>query len=135
MNTLLEKYGGSDDRVAIFSHGVFFNYNMAAVLKLDERPLWFYANNTGITRIDFNGSGVTLGYFSRTENLPGEYLTRTLFELRYFNFWPVEREHGEASQLKGSAYDQGDTETESISQKGREDGGQHRREKLQPLSQ
>lgn len=76
LRAILEKHGGGDDRIAIFSHGAFYNYFLSAVFGVDERlPVWFYLNNTGITRIDFNGQGAALIYSNRTEHLPAELLT------------------------------------------------------------
>ncbi len=76
LQAILEIHGESDDRIALFSHAAFYNYFMTAVFGLDERlPIWFYLNNTGITRIDFNGQGAALIYSNRTEHLPAELLT------------------------------------------------------------
>lgn len=76
LQTILEKHGEHDDRIALFSHGAFYNYFLTAVFGLDERlPIWFSLNNTGITRIDFNGYGAALIYSNRTEHLPAELLT------------------------------------------------------------
>ncbi len=73
---ILERHGGTDDKVAVFSHANFFNYFMAAAVGLDQRPaLWFYLNNTGITRFDFNGEDHALIYANRIEHLAPQYLT------------------------------------------------------------
>jgi len=73
---ILEKHGGTDDRVAIFSHAAFYNYFLTAIFELDERlPLWFFLNNTGITRIDFDEQGAMLVYSNRIEHLPAAMLT------------------------------------------------------------
>lgn len=73
---IMDKHGGSDDRIALFSHAAFYNYFLTAVFGLEERlPLWFFLNNTGITRIDFDEQGAMLVYSNRTEHLPAELLT------------------------------------------------------------
>lgn len=76
LEEILEKHGDTDDRIAIFSHAAFFNIFLTAVLSLEERtPVWFFLNNTGISRIDFDVEGPVLLYTNRTEHLPGELLT------------------------------------------------------------
>jgi len=76
LQAIMEKHGNTDDRVAIFSHAAFYNYFMTAIFGLEERPtVWFYMNNTGITRIDIDGEDITVVYTNRTEHLPAELLT------------------------------------------------------------
>jgi len=76
LGVLLDRHGGSDDKVALFSHAAFFNYFMAAAVGLDQRPaIWFYLNNTGISRFDFNGEDQALIYANRTDHLAPQYLT------------------------------------------------------------
>lgn len=76
LGLLLDRHGGTDDKVALFSHAAFFNYFMAAAVGLDQRPaIWFYLNNTGISRFDFNGEDQALIYTNRTEHLDPQYLT------------------------------------------------------------
>jgi 2,3-bisphosphoglycerate-dependent phosphoglycerate mutase len=71
---LLERHGSSDDRVAIVSHGGFYNHLLRAILDLPERDgLWFSLNNTAITRIDFE-ERVKIRYMNRVE-LPAEIIT------------------------------------------------------------
>jgi 2,3-bisphosphoglycerate-dependent phosphoglycerate mutase len=51
---LLERHGGTEDRVVLVSHGAFYACFMSAVLNLQEPDnYWFVLNNTGITRVDF----------------------------------------------------------------------------------
>ncbi len=72
---LLLRHGGTGDRVAVVSHGAFYNYFVDAVLGMDGKPdLWLLMNNTGITRIGFEENPV-LHYHNRTEHLPREWLT------------------------------------------------------------
>ncbi|MBN2003197.1 MAG: histidine phosphatase family protein [Anaerolineae bacterium] len=77
MARLLEKHGGTRDRVAMVSHGGFFNYLLMAFLHLDERRLWFYMNNAAVTRFDFDSDNMPLSvaYLNRAEFLPGELIT------------------------------------------------------------
>lgn len=76
LTALLEKHGGTGDRIALFSHAAFFNYFLAAVFELDQRPpLWVYLNNTGISRFDFNGEEYALIYTNRTEHLTPNLLS------------------------------------------------------------
>lgn len=74
--SLLEQHSGTGDRIALFSHAAFFNYFLAAVFELDQRPpVWVYLNNTGISRFDFNGAESTLVYSNRTEHLTPNLLS------------------------------------------------------------
>ena len=76
VQAILEKHGDTNDSIAIFSHGVFFNYFISALFAQEERPpVWFYLNNTGITRIDLRNGNATLVYSNRTEHLPPDLLT------------------------------------------------------------
>lgn len=76
LGLLLDRHGGSEDSVALFSHAAFFNYFMAAAVGLAQRPaIWFYLNNTGISRFDFNGEDQALIYTNRTEHLEPSFLT------------------------------------------------------------
>ncbi|GAP06497.1 fructose-2,6-bisphosphatase [Anaerolinea thermolimosa] len=51
---LLDRHGGTDDRVLVVSHGGFYMNFLAAVLGVEEIVIaWFQLNNCGITRIDF----------------------------------------------------------------------------------
>ncbi len=76
LTTLLEQHGGTGDRIALFSHAAFFNYFLAAVFELDQRPpIWVYLNNTGISRFDFNGEENAMIYSNRTEHLTPNLLS------------------------------------------------------------
>ncbi|MHB8855502.1 MAG: histidine phosphatase family protein [Bellilinea sp.] len=73
---LLEQHGGTGDKIALFSHAAFFNYFVAAVFELDQRPpVWVYLNNTGVSRFDFNGEENALVYSNRTEHLTPNLLS------------------------------------------------------------
>ena len=73
---LLERHGGGDDRVAVISHGGFYNLVMAELLGTQaNHSFWFNINNTGITRFNFDPEGVGLAYANRLEHLPTELIT------------------------------------------------------------
>jgi len=73
---LLAWHGDTPDRVALIGHGGFFNYFMAALLKLTERrDFWFAMNNVAITRIDVNADGIVVTYLNRLDFLPPELIT------------------------------------------------------------
>jgi 2,3-bisphosphoglycerate-dependent phosphoglycerate mutase len=76
VETLLKKHGDTDDRVAIVSHGGFYNVLLAVLLGLEgKRKLWFSLNNTGVTRIDFRSDEISILYMNRLDFLPNELIT------------------------------------------------------------
>ena len=75
LNELLARHGNPTDRVAIISHGGFYNYVLRAILKLGRDDCWFMLNNVAITRIDFHAEGVDLVYQNRIDFLPRELVT------------------------------------------------------------
>jgi 2,3-bisphosphoglycerate-dependent phosphoglycerate mutase len=73
---LMERHGQTDDRVALVSHGGFYNYLLSVILDVPRREgLWFTLNNVGITRIDFDESRVRVRYTNRIDFLPNELIT------------------------------------------------------------
>ena len=67
---------GDDDRVAVVSHGMFYNQLLKVLLDLPpEMDIWFAINNVAITRIDFTERGVRLAYHNRVDFLPPEMVT------------------------------------------------------------
>jgi 2,3-bisphosphoglycerate-dependent phosphoglycerate mutase len=73
---LLERHGGTDDRVAVVSHGGFYNFILAELLGTRaEEGFWFGINNTGVTRLNFEEEGVELVYANRLEHLPAELIS------------------------------------------------------------
>jgi 2,3-bisphosphoglycerate-dependent phosphoglycerate mutase len=73
---LLERHGGSHDRVAVVTHGAFYNYFLAAVAGLEQVPgVWMLMNNTGITRVEFDEPPMVHYYHNRTAHLPREWIT------------------------------------------------------------
>ena len=76
LNELLRRHGGSEDRVAVVSHGGFYNQVMTELLGLPEvgKP-WFLMNNGAITRIDFSAQETVVVYQNRVDYLPREMIT------------------------------------------------------------
>lgn len=76
LSKLLNRHGGTDDRVALVSHGDFFNWFAACALGIaDTESLWLNKNNTSITRFDFLETRVVLQYLNRTEHLAEDLIT------------------------------------------------------------
>lgn len=73
---LIERHGGTADRVAVISHGGFYNFVLAELLGIQaDNGFWFSLNNTGITRFNFDPEGIGLAYANRLEHLPTELIT------------------------------------------------------------
>jgi 2,3-bisphosphoglycerate-dependent phosphoglycerate mutase len=81
---LRERHGGSDDRVAVFSHAGFYQSVMGALLDSprpdtdwqDPAHVWFVLHNVGISRIDFSATGsLAIRYLNRVSFLPDELVT------------------------------------------------------------
>lgn len=79
LDELLARHGGGDDRVAIVSHGNFYRYVMATILRVpDAHAVFFDMHNVAISRIIFprNSDEVTrITYLNRTDFLPPELRT------------------------------------------------------------
>jgi 2,3-bisphosphoglycerate-dependent phosphoglycerate mutase len=76
LSDLMKRHGHTDDRVAVVSHGAFYNYLLAALLKMPQKDgYWFHMNNVAITRIDFRDGEVGLVYMNRVDFLPKELVT------------------------------------------------------------
>jgi 2,3-bisphosphoglycerate-dependent phosphoglycerate mutase len=76
LQTLLDRHGQTDARVAIISHGGFYVELMRAIFEVKEDKMWFTMFNTGVSRIDFDPDGsVNLIYHNRTDHLPGRLIT------------------------------------------------------------
>ncbi len=77
---LLARHGDSEDRVAVISHGGFYNCVMAVALGVplpdDLLPdgLRFSLYNCAITRLDFDGK-TRLVYANRLDFMPREWIT------------------------------------------------------------
>jgi 2,3-bisphosphoglycerate-dependent phosphoglycerate mutase len=81
---LLERHGGTDDRVAFVSHGGFFQSLLTALLStrdelapehLGLEALWFGVSNTSISRFEIANGHVVARYLNRVDFLPDELLT------------------------------------------------------------
>jgi 2,3-bisphosphoglycerate-dependent phosphoglycerate mutase len=89
---LLKRHGGTSDRVAIISHGGFYNLLMHAILGrrpehvvdlpedamndlLPVRSTWFSLNNVAITRIDVEDEWIWVQYMNRVGFLPPELIS------------------------------------------------------------
>ena len=78
---ILERHGGTDDRVALVSHGGTYQHFMSIVLSLPPGEdnglvpgLRFSLNNTGITRIDWTDR-TRIAYANRLDHLPRHLVT------------------------------------------------------------
>lgn len=82
LNYLKERHYGSEDRVALVTHGGFYNYLVRAMLQIaphepDNRKLNFRLiyNNCALSRFDFVGDRIWMVYHNRTDFLPDELVT------------------------------------------------------------
>jgi 2,3-bisphosphoglycerate-dependent phosphoglycerate mutase len=75
VHDLLERHGGKQDRVAVISHGGFYNVLFRTIFKIAREDCWFGLNNVAITRIDFDTDGAALTYANRLDFLPKELVT------------------------------------------------------------
>jgi len=80
---LFNRHGGSDDRVALVTHGAFSHYLLSLLLDRtvpqseDRGPLypWLMLSNTGITCLNFADRYATLYYTNRLDHLPKDLIT------------------------------------------------------------
>ncbi len=78
---LLARHGGRDDRVALVTHGGFFQSLMSALVG-QEPPLnanglsswWFTISNASITHLEI-GQRTAIRYVNKVDHLPDELLT------------------------------------------------------------
>jgi 2,3-bisphosphoglycerate-dependent phosphoglycerate mutase len=76
LSHLLERHGPTGDRVAIVSHGGFYNAFLRALLEVPEEVSgWFSLNNTAISRIDFEDGTLAVQYMNRVDHLPAGLIT------------------------------------------------------------
>ena len=82
LQELLERHDHTEDRVALISHGGFYNHVLEALLDLPDRErFWFTMHNGAISRIDFGDPDpddverIGLIYTNRVEHLPAELIT------------------------------------------------------------
>jgi 2,3-bisphosphoglycerate-dependent phosphoglycerate mutase len=73
---LLTRHGGMDHRVAVVSHGGFYNQFLTMLLNpSSSQPVWFSLNNTAITRIDFHTENIDIVFQNYSGFLPRELIT------------------------------------------------------------
>lgn len=76
LETLIGMHSGEEQRIAIISHGGFYNDLLGAMLNLQNPDgTWFSLYNAAITRIDFHEEMVELVYQNRVDYLPCELIT------------------------------------------------------------
>lgn len=76
LEQLMERHGGTDDRIALVSHAGFYNYLVGAILGLPERDgYWFVMDNAAVTRLQFEDGRTLVVYTNRTDFLPDELIT------------------------------------------------------------
>ncbi len=80
--TELQERHKPSDRVAIVTHGGFFTAILRTVLGFStfrtgegENHIWLHANNTSITRLNFEEDMVELVYQNRLDHLPAHLIT------------------------------------------------------------
>ncbi|MCB8942822.1 MAG: histidine phosphatase family protein [Ardenticatenaceae bacterium] len=81
--SILQKHGSTEDRVALISHGGFYQRFMTAVYNLPPEHLHhhsayryrFTIHNTAITRFEFGSDFTGLAYQNRVDFLPPELVT------------------------------------------------------------
>jgi 2,3-bisphosphoglycerate-dependent phosphoglycerate mutase len=98
LSELLQRHGGCKHRVALVSHGGFYNHFLSALLNLQDggaqpspeavqaeidenmilgtdATIWFSLSNAAITRIDFEPGDVRIRYQNRVDHLPAELIS------------------------------------------------------------
>jgi 2,3-bisphosphoglycerate-dependent phosphoglycerate mutase len=76
LDTLIARHGDTHDRVAVVSHGGFYNTLLKCLMDMQQRAgLWFTMNNAAITRIDFVEGYVDIVYQNRVDFLPVEIVS------------------------------------------------------------
>jgi 2,3-bisphosphoglycerate-dependent phosphoglycerate mutase len=76
IDRLVEIHGPYEERVALISHGGFFQEVMAAALGLPTfGNHWLMLHNTGIARLDFTDGEIVLQYLNRLDWLTPENIS------------------------------------------------------------
>jgi 2,3-bisphosphoglycerate-dependent phosphoglycerate mutase len=76
LDDLWERHGNTKDRVAVISHGNFYDVVMHTLLHTDRKyDFYFTLHNTGITRIDMGEQGNYVVYSNRVDHLPAHLVT------------------------------------------------------------
>lgn len=73
---LLDRHGGTQDRVAMVSHGGFFNVLIKSLLGLPfTHSSWFTTYNCAVSWFHFEEQRVSIEYLNRADFLPAEMIT------------------------------------------------------------
>lgn len=79
---LLERHGESEHRVAVVTHGGFFQSLLRVMFDASPEPqtlgfegVWFGITNASISRIEVNSPYAALRYMNRVDHLPSDLLT------------------------------------------------------------
>lgn len=76
LRDLRERHGENSDRVAVISHGAFYNTLLRTRLEMPtESQCWFMLNNTAISRFDVYRDRIELVYLNRLDHLPPDLVT------------------------------------------------------------
>jgi 2,3-bisphosphoglycerate-dependent phosphoglycerate mutase len=76
LDTLIARHGATRDRVAVVSHGGFYNTLLSCLMDLPpSEELWFSMYNAAVTRIDFVDGGTKILYHNRVDFLPVEIVS------------------------------------------------------------
>jgi 2,3-bisphosphoglycerate-dependent phosphoglycerate mutase len=76
LSDLTARHGSTHDRVAVISHGGFYQQTLLALLNAPAADgFWFALHNAGIARIDFNEGNVVLVYANRVDFLSRELIS------------------------------------------------------------
>jgi 2,3-bisphosphoglycerate-dependent phosphoglycerate mutase len=83
LDNLLERHGGTDDRVLLVTHGGFLNIFVSLVLNIPtettinnlDQNIWLVTPNTGILRLDMVDGFTGVVYTGRIDHLPDHLIT------------------------------------------------------------
>ena len=76
LHDLRARHGENNDRVAVISHGAFYNTLLRTMLEMPtESQCWFMLNNAAISRFDFYRDRIELVYLNRLDHLPPDLVT------------------------------------------------------------
>ncbi|MFO7679326.1 MAG: histidine phosphatase family protein [Chloroflexota bacterium] len=84
IHQLLQRHDGTDDRVALVTHGGFTGMMLQVIfntqesntsLRAAETQTWLVSNNTSITRLDFEEDRILMMYQNRLDHLPANLIT------------------------------------------------------------
>ena len=76
LDKLLAEHGGTDHKVAVITHGGFYNHFLGAIAGLrPPYPLVYLTNNTSISRLSLEPNRRLVVYHNRCDHLPPEMIT------------------------------------------------------------